>query len=71
MTGYIVLAVLWVIGVFTITLIIRAKKPKGYLYVFDNDELYLQLNIPIEDVRKYRLITFQVDEMHNKEKTRE
>lgn len=60
----VILAVLWVIGVIAITLIIRAKKPKGYLYLFDSNELYLQLNIPIEEVRKHRLITFQVDEVH-------
>lgn len=66
MTGYIVLAALWVMGVLTIALIIRAKRPSGYLYVFDNNELYLQLTIPIEDVRKHKSITFKVDELHDK-----
>lgn len=66
MTGYIVLAALWVMGVLAIALIIRAKRPSGYLYVFDNNELYLQLTIPIEDVRKHKSITFKVDEMHDK-----
>lgn len=70
MTGYIVLAVLLVIGVLAIALIVRTKKAKGYLYVFDNNELYLQLTIPIEDVRKYRSITFQVDEVHENKETR-
>ena len=64
----VILAILWVIGVLAITFIIRMKKPKGYLYVFDSGELYLQLNIPIEKLRKYRLITFQVDEIHEGEK---
>lgn len=66
MIEYIVLAVLWVISILAITIIIRTKKPRGYLYVFDNNELYLQLTIPIEEVRKRRSITFKVDEMHDK-----
>lgn len=66
MIEYIALAVLLVIAVLTIALIIRAKKPQGYLYVFDNNELYLQLTIPIEEVRKHRSITFKVDELHDK-----
>lgn len=66
MTLYIVLAVLWVITLLAINLIIRAKRPQGYLYVFDNNELYLQLTIPIEEVRKHKRITFKVDELHDK-----
>lgn len=66
MIEYIVLAVLWVISILAITIVIRIKKPQGYLYVFDNNELYLQLTVPIEDVRKHRSITFKVDELHDK-----
>lgn len=66
MIEYIVLAVLWVISILAITIIIRTKKPRGYLYVFDSNELYLQLNIPIEEVRKHKRITFKVDELHEK-----
>lgn len=66
MIGYIVLAVLWVISILAITLVIRTKKPNGYLYVFDNNELYLQLTIPIEEVRKHKRIIFKIDELHDK-----
>lgn len=66
MVEYIVLAVLWVISVFGIFLIMQSKKPSGYLYVFDNDELYLQLTIPIKEVRKHKRIIFKVDELHEK-----
>lgn len=66
MIEYIVLAVLWVISILAITIVIRTKKPQGYLYVFDNNELYLQLTIPIEEVRKHRSITFKIDELHDK-----
>lgn len=66
MIEYIVLGILWVISVFGIFLIMQSKKPSGYLYVFDNNELYLQLTIPIEEVRKHRSITFKVDELHDK-----
>ena len=66
MIEYIVLAVLLIFWILAIILVIRAKKPNGYLYVFDNNELYLQLTVPIEDVRKHRSITFKVDEMHDK-----
>lgn len=66
MIEYIVLAVLWVISILAITIVIRTKKPQGYLYVFDNNELYLQLTIPIEEVRKHKRIIFKIDELHDK-----
>lgn len=66
MIEYIVLSVLLIFWILAIILVIRAKKPNGYLYVFDNNELYLQLTVPIEDVRKHRSITFKVDELHDK-----
>lgn len=66
MVEYIVVAALLIFWILAIILVIRAKRPQGYLYVFDNNELYLQLTIPIEDVRKHKSITFKVDELHDK-----
>lgn len=66
MVEYIVVAALLIFWILAITLIVVAKRPQGYLYVFDNNELYLQLTIPIEDVRKHKSITFKVDELHDK-----
>lgn len=67
MIEYIVLAGLLIFWILSIVLIIGDKKKSGYLYVFDNNELYLQLTIPIEEVRKHKRITFQIDELHDKE----
>ena len=66
MIEYIVVAALLIFWILAIILVIRAKRPQSYLYVFDNNELYLQLTIPIEDVRKHKSITFKVDELHDK-----
>lgn len=66
MIEYIVLAALLIFWILAIILVVRAKTPRGYLYVFDNNELYLQLTVPIEEVRKHRSITFKVDELHDK-----
>lgn len=66
MIEYIMLAVLLIFWILAIVLVIRSKKPHGYLYVFDNNELYLQLTIPIEEVRKHKRIIFKIDELHDK-----
>lgn len=45
-----------------ITMKIKTDKPsKGTLYVFENDELYLELACPIEDVKKNTTITLDID----------
>lgn len=53
-------ALIWVSIVLDVIVLVRMTKVQGEILVTSDDELYLELRVPVEKIRKRKFVKFHV-----------